>query len=238
MPAPGEAQPRPPRRALPRRAGRVPASCTGGAAPAARGRSCRDRARAAHGDLPDALRARRRDESRVRAATRPRRRCRCAEGDLARHARRLSGPLLDRIDLLVHVQRPAVERLAEDATASSAVERARVREARERQADRLDGSGATCNGQMDARLLRRHVRLSPEAERPLLDAYRRGDLSARGRDRTLRVARTIADLAGADTVLRDHVVAALGLSPRAPAACTRPSHEPRGVRPTAWRGPG
>jgi magnesium chelatase family protein len=140
----------------------------------------------------------------------PSRRCRCAEGDLARHARRLSGPLLDRIDLLVHVQRPAVERLAEDATASSAVERVRVREARERQADRLDGSGATCNGQMDARLLRRHVRLSPEAERPLLDAYRRGDLSARGRDRTLRVARTIADLAGADTVLRDHIVAALG----------------------------
>jgi magnesium chelatase family protein len=63
---------------------------------------------------------------------------------------------------------------------------------------------------MDARLLRRHVRLDPEAERPLLDAYRRGDLSARGRDRTLRVARTIADLAGAETVVRDHVVAALG----------------------------
>jgi magnesium chelatase family protein len=140
----------------------------------------------------------------------PSRRCRCTEGDLARHARRLSGPLLDRIDLLVHVQRPAVERLAEDATASSAVERTRVREARERQAERLDGSGATCNGQMDARLLRRHVRLDPEAERPLLDAYRRGDLSARGRDRTLRVARTIADLAGAETVVRDHVVAALG----------------------------
>jgi magnesium chelatase family protein len=140
----------------------------------------------------------------------PSRRCRCTEGDLARHARRLSGPLLDRIDLLVHVQRPAVERLAADATASSDVERVRVREARERQAARLEGSGATCNGQMDARLLHRHVRLGPEAERPLLDAYRRGDLSARGRDRTLRVARTIADLGGSHTVLRDHVVAALG----------------------------
>jgi magnesium chelatase family protein len=140
----------------------------------------------------------------------PSRRCRCSESDLARHTRRLSGPLLDRIDLLVHVQRPAAERLAADATASSEVERARVFEARERQAVRLEGTAAICNAQMDARLLRRHVRLVVDAERPLLDAYRRGDLSARGRDRTLRVARTIADLAGSDDVLRDHVVAALG----------------------------
>jgi magnesium chelatase family protein len=63
---------------------------------------------------------------------------------------------------------------------------------------------------MDARLLRRYVDLDDEAELPLLDAYRRGDLSARGRDRTLRVARTIADLAGKDHVERDHVIAALG----------------------------
>jgi magnesium chelatase family protein len=140
----------------------------------------------------------------------PSRRCRCSEGDLARHARRLSGPLLDRIDLLVHVQRPAVERLAAGATASSEIERTRVNDARERQAARLDGSGVTCNAQMGARLLRRLVRIEPEAERPLLDAYRRGELSARGRDRTLRVARTIADLTGSDAVLRDHIVAALG----------------------------
>jgi magnesium chelatase family protein len=63
---------------------------------------------------------------------------------------------------------------------------------------------------MDARLVRRHVRLAHDAERPLVDAYRRGDLSARGRDRTLRVARTIADLAARDDVLRDDVVSALG----------------------------
>ena len=63
---------------------------------------------------------------------------------------------------------------------------------------------------MEARLLRRHVRVPEDVERPLLDAYRRGDLSARGRDRTLRLARTIADLAASDEVRREHVVAALG----------------------------
>jgi magnesium chelatase family protein len=140
----------------------------------------------------------------------PSRRCRCTEGDFARYARRLSGPLLDRIDLLVHVQRPAAEHLAQGSTASSEVERARVVAARERQALRLDGTGAICNGHMDARLLRRHVQVAADAESPVLEAYRRGDLSARGRDRTLRVARTIADLASSEHVLRDHVVAALG----------------------------
>src|SRR5215218_11306599 len=103
----------------------------------------------------------------------PSRRCRCREGDLARHGRRLSGPLLDRIDLLVHVQRPDAERLAQAPTASSETERARVTAARDRQRERLDGTGATCNGHMDARLLRRHVRVADEIERPLLDAYRR-----------------------------------------------------------------
>jgi magnesium chelatase family protein len=137
-------------------------------------------------------------------------RCRCSETELTRYARRLSGPLLDRIDLLVHVQRPAAERLADGPTASSRVERERVLLARERQASRLAGSEARCNAQMDARLLRAHLRLAHDAERPLLDAYRRGQLSARGRDRALRVARTIADLAASDEVRGEHVTAALG----------------------------
>jgi magnesium chelatase family protein len=140
----------------------------------------------------------------------PTRRCRCTEGDLARHARRLSGPLLDRIDLLVHVQPPDAERLAAEPTASSAAQRARVVAARERQTTRLDGTGVTCNAQMTAELVTRHVRLAEEAERPLREAYRRGELSARGRDRALRVARTIADLDDGQHVERRHVVSALG----------------------------
>ena len=140
----------------------------------------------------------------------PSARCKCTDADLARHARRLSGPLLDRLDLVLDVQRPAARDLARAATTRSATERARVVAARERQAERLHGTGATCNGQMDAALVRTHVHATPKAERTLLDAYRRGRLSARGRDRTLRVARTIADLDGAERVEREHVVTALG----------------------------
>jgi len=140
----------------------------------------------------------------------PARRCRCTESDLARHRRRLSGPLLDRLDLVVHVQRPRAADLARAAVSTSAAERDRVLAARERQVARLRGTPATCNAQMDAALLRRAVDLAPGAEAPLRQAYERGELSARGRDRAVRVARTIADLDGADRVARRHVVTALG----------------------------
>jgi magnesium chelatase family protein len=93
---------------------------------------------------------------------------------------------------------------------TSAAERERVIAARERQAARLEGTGVTCNAHLDAALLRAHAGATAQAESTLLDAYRRGRLSARGRDRALRVARTIADLEGADRVERDHVVLALG----------------------------
>jgi magnesium chelatase family protein len=140
----------------------------------------------------------------------PSRRCRCTEADFARHRRRLSGPLLDRIDLLVPIQRPSAEELARSPISASRIERERVLTARERQDRRLAGTGAGCNAQMDTRLLRTHLQLRPEAEVALNEAYRAGNLSARARDRALRVARTIADLAGSDRVGRDHAIAALG----------------------------
>jgi magnesium chelatase family protein len=141
----------------------------------------------------------------------PERRCRCTEADLVRHRRRLSGPLLDRIDLLLAVGRPSADELRAPAVMTSERARERVMAARERQLERLDGTGATCNAHMDTALVRRHVRLEADAERLLHATYDRGTLSARGRERVLRVARTIADLDASDTVAKQHLMRAIGL---------------------------
>jgi magnesium chelatase family protein len=137
--------------------------------------------------------------------------CCCGERELARHRRRLSGPLLDRIDLLVTVARPSSDALGGAPVTSSARVRQRVLAARERQHARLAGAEAHTNAQLDARLLRAHVRIGSAARRMLAQAYDRGGLSARGHDRVLRVARTIADLADRDAVGFDDVLQALAL---------------------------
>jgi magnesium chelatase family protein len=137
-------------------------------------------------------------------------RCRCGEADIARYRRRLSGPLLDRLDLLVDVQRPTPADFAAGPVCHSAAERERVVAARERQAARLAGTGALCNAHLDGALVRRHVALEPAGAAVLRRAYDRGALSPRGHDRVLRVARTIADLDGADTVGAQHLLEALG----------------------------
>ncbi len=138
-------------------------------------------------------------------------RCRCTDSDLVRHRRRLSGPLLDRIDVTCTVGRPAGADLAGPAHRTSAGERARVLDARERQTARLAGTGVACNAHMSAALVRRHVALDPAGERHLWRVYDRGGLSARGHQRVLRLARTVADLDGADAVGPQHLLKALHL---------------------------
>lgn len=144
-------------------------------------------------------------------------RCVCGEADLRRHRRRLSGPLLDRMDLLVGVERPTEAELRAPPVARSDQVRERVLRARKRQRERLAGAGATCNGHMDVRLVRRLVALDRDAAEILSRAYAAGTLSARGRHRVLRVARTIADLEQRDRVSRDDVLIALSLRQRAGA---------------------
>jgi magnesium chelatase family protein len=141
-------------------------------------------------------------------------RCRCGEPELRRHQRRLSGPLLDRLDLLVNVQRPTEAELRAAPATTSKAARERVAEARERQRARLAGTSARCNGEMDVRAVRRLVSLEPSAEALLAQAYAVGAISARGRHRILRVARTIADLERAHLVGRDHVLSGLALRQR------------------------
>ncbi|MDQ3722866.1 MAG: YifB family Mg chelatase-like AAA ATPase [Actinomycetota bacterium] len=138
-------------------------------------------------------------------------RCRCSEADVARHRRKLSGPLLDRMDLLVHMPRPGAEELERDVGTPSRGVRAVVLEARERQAHRLVGTGLTTNAELTPRLVRELVRADGAATTKLRLSYAQGTLSARGHGRILRVARTIADLDGCSRVREHHVREALGL---------------------------
>jgi magnesium chelatase family protein len=147
-------------------------------------------------------------------------RCTCGEAELRRHRRRLSGPLLDRMDLLLGVQRPPAEALRAAPATDSTRARTRVVAARERQAHRLRGAGVSTNSQMTVRLAEERCRLAPEARNTLDRAYASGLLSARGWLRVLRVAQTLADLQGEDRVSQAQALTALGLrqSPAGPEA--------------------
>ena len=137
--------------------------------------------------------------------------CRCTAADLARHDRRLSGPLLDRIDLSLEVLRPDAAALREQQGPQSASVRERVVAARERQLERLAGTSATCNAEMTARLVRDVAAATPSALGVLYELHDRNALSARAHGRILRVARTVADLAASERVHPEHVSVAAGL---------------------------
>jgi magnesium chelatase family protein len=143
--------------------------------------------------------------------------CRCTGADLARHQRRLSGPLLDRIDVLIPVARPTADALRLETAPASAQLRERVIEARERQARRLTAFGLGCNAQMTPRVMREVAQPTPSALRLLYELHDRHSLSARGHGRVLRVARTVADLEGSAVVGPDHVHIAAGLRLEQPA---------------------
>ncbi|HYO63159.1 MAG TPA: YifB family Mg chelatase-like AAA ATPase [Pyrinomonadaceae bacterium] len=142
----------------------------------------------------------------------PTRECRCTPLQIQRYVGRISGPLLDRID--IHVDVPAVrfKELTGGAAAgeSSAEIRARVVAARARQRERLGGEGVFSNAQMSPRHIRRFCRVSAECERLLETAMTRQGLSARAYDRILKVSRTIADLDAADRIEPAHVAEAVG----------------------------
>jgi magnesium chelatase family protein len=137
--------------------------------------------------------------------------CTCTEVDRARYHRRLSGPLLDRIDIVCTLPRAQLVPVepGDPAPEGSAAVRARVVAARERQLERLAGTGSVCNADMDARLTTEHAEAGPGVRDRLHAAACAGALTARGHDRVLRLARTIADLDAADRVEPHHVDEAL-----------------------------
>jgi magnesium chelatase family protein len=144
----------------------------------------------------------------------PTRECRCTPLQIQRYVGRISGPLLDRID--IHIDVPAVRFKELTGTGggpepeSSSSIRERVINARERQRERLKAEGIFSNAQMTPRLIRRFCRIDAESERMLETAMARLGLSARAYDRILKVSRTIADLEGDDEIRSTHVAEAVG----------------------------
>ena len=141
----------------------------------------------------------------------PTKECSCSPAAVHRYLGRVSGPLMDRIDLHVEVTPVSREELASEQVAeSSAQVRARVVKAREMQTERFQGLGIHTNTMMSSAMLRKFCPLSA-ASRKLLDAaMERLQLSARAYDRIIKVARTIADLAGAQDIEPQHISEAIG----------------------------
>jgi magnesium chelatase family protein len=140
------------------------------------------------------------------------RRCRCAEASVRRYEAKLSGALADRIDISLSVEQPSSEALGSAPGESSEAVRDRVAAARERQADRL-GPGR-CNADMTPAETRSACRLEPAAQDLLARSHAKLGLSGRGYERVMRVARTLADLAGSDRVRAEHIGQALTLRRR------------------------
>lgn len=137
--------------------------------------------------------------------------CTCTPAQIIRYMNKVSGPLMDRIDLQIEVQAVPLADLASAPTGeNSATIRERVIRARAIQRERFRGvEGVHCNAQMNTRLLNMYAQPEPEAMAYLTRAMERLSLSARAYERVLKVARTIADLAESECITKVHVAEAL-----------------------------
>ncbi|HEU5201037.1 MAG TPA: YifB family Mg chelatase-like AAA ATPase [Ktedonobacterales bacterium] len=148
-------------------------------------------------------------------ATDPVKECTCSAGAIAKYQRRISGPLLDRIDIHVEVPRVDYEKLADRRDAErSAVIRGRVQAARERQAARFVGTRLTCNAEMGPAEVRAFCEIEASGQNLMKAAMQQLHLSARAFHRILKLARTIADLAGSDQIAVNHLAEAIQYRPR------------------------
>ncbi len=140
----------------------------------------------------------------------PQKECRCTPMQITRYRSRVSGPLLDRIDIQVEVPAVAYEALASrDPGESSETIRARVNQARGAQVERFGATGIHANARMSARDVRRYCRVDTAGEQLLETAIDRLGLSARAYVRILKVGRTIADLDGAEEIRPPHIAEAI-----------------------------
>ncbi|MEA4926628.1 MAG: YifB family Mg chelatase-like AAA ATPase [Syntrophomonadaceae bacterium] len=136
--------------------------------------------------------------------------CSCTPLQIHKYLGRISGPLLDRMDLHVEVPRIQYEQLQDQSrTENSASIRARVKQAREMQSRRFAGTKITLNSQMTPAMVKAYCKLDMKSEQMLKQAFNRFNMSARAYDRILKVARTIADLEGSADIKAQHVAEAI-----------------------------
>jgi magnesium chelatase family protein len=141
--------------------------------------------------------------------------CTCSSMMVSRYQKRISGPLLDRIDIFVEVPHVDYEKLADDRMGeSSEMVRQRVNQASSIQKQRLEGTTFVCNSDMTPLEVREFCQVEPSAQSLLQAAMNQLHLSARAFHRILKLARTIADLAGAETIAASHLAEALQYRPR------------------------
>lgn len=143
--------------------------------------------------------------------TDPRRQCRCSTNDVQRYIGRLSGPLLDRIDIHVDVPALSFGELTDSQISGPTTEevRAQVLAARERQRARNNGGPVRYNAHLDSKTLRHYCKLNDASKSLLERALNALGLSARAYDKILRIARTLADLEDQDDITEHHVAEAV-----------------------------
>jgi len=148
----------------------------------------------------------------------PTKECTCKPTDIKKYISKISGPLLDRIDIQIEVPSLNYKEMSQgEATESSADIRERVNKARKIMQERFkddykeSGSPVTCNAQMEAKHIRKYCALSPDCSALMESAFTALGLSARGHDRILRLARTIADLDDCTDIEPQHIAEAIQL---------------------------
>ncbi len=135
-----------------------------------------------------------------------RNRCTCSRAMIERHLNKISRPLLDRMDLCVEVRRPVLSELsAKQPEETSAEIRSRVEKTQRVQQQRFHGTEILYNSQIPVGAMEQWCSLEPEGEQLLKESFERLELTARGYYRIIRVARTIADMEGADQINRAHI---------------------------------
>lgn len=140
----------------------------------------------------------------------PNRPCTCPKGSAAKYLSRVSGPLLDRLDIHIEVAPVEFDQLSDETYGEKSQQiRQRVNDARQLQRQRFEGTGINCNARMTSSMVREFCKLTPTAKKLLKDAFERLGMSARAYDKVLKIALTIADLDHSDIIDSQHIAEAI-----------------------------